>query len=145
MSHRNWRRYAGPPNHQERNIFTYGNGTLSVRRLAAVTATALLLVVGSASPAPAHFTGSNIYWQGVLRGYGQIVAAHNWAYACDRYADGHRVYTEFTYSSGGSGRVYDSTTSSNCTGGPIVGSITRYKVCVEVSFAVDPCTSWYRS
>jgi hypothetical protein len=113
-----------------------------IRRLTIVTATALFLVVGSASPASAHFSGSNIYWLGVLRGYGSTVNTHDYAYACDRREDGHRVYTEFVYS-GGDGRVYDATTSAGCAGIAVGRSITRYKVCVEVSFAVDPRTQWF--
>ena len=112
-----------------------------IRRAALASAAVLLLVLGFAGPASAHDSARWLYYGGVLRGHGGVTASHHYVYACDDRADGNRIYTEFRYSTG-SGRVYDSTATPGCTQMYVSRTITSYRVCMELSYRVDPCTTW---
>ena len=101
---------------------------------------AVLLILGLAGPAAAHDTVRYLTYNGITVGRGGVTASHHYAYACDMRADGNSIYTEYRYS-GGSGRVYDSTSTSACTQRYVGPTITSYRVCMDISYWPDPCTS----
>jgi len=102
---------------------------------------AVLLILGLAGPAAAHDTSRYLASGGNWVGRGGVTASHHYVYACDMRADGNAIYTEFRYN-GGSGRVYDTTSTSGCTQIYVGPTITSYKVCMVLNNWGDPCTPW---
>ncbi len=117
-----------------------------LRQLGAAALIVIGVVLGVATPALAHGTSASVYYSlynSPKLGHGGVTASHHYVYACDDYRNGNSVYTEFYYQGRGPGRVYDSS-SPGCNQIRVDPAITDYRVCEDVPWQRDSCSSWRR-
>ena len=65
----------------------------------------------------------------------------SWVEVCDMQADGNGVYGIFETNTGTS-RVNDGNGSAGGCGNATFGSVSRFRVCEDLTARPDPCSSW---